>query len=93
MIIAGNNSYHNLKGNTNLKFTIEDFGDIQQPIIHLTVEKTKIGGEKYKDYFFEIHGPINRVIEVKNPESYSTLKLIWESEMDRYTNGRKKLWR
>ena len=92
MIISGNNNFHNLKGNTNLKFTNADYGYKPQPVIHLMIEKTKIGGTKYQDYFFEIHGPINKVIEVTDEEEYLRYQEIWEAEQSSYTNGRKQKW-
>ena len=85
-----NNNFHNLKGNTNLKFTNADYGYKPQPVIHLMIEKTKIGGTKYQDYFFEIHGPINKVIEVTDEEEYLRYQEIWEAEQSSYTNGRKQ---
>ena len=91
MIISGNNNLHNLKGNSNLKFTNPIYQNKPQPIIHLMIEKTKIGGSKYQDYFFEIHGPINKVKEITDEEEFIRTQTIWESEMELYTNGRKKI--
>ena len=48
MIISGNNNFHNLKGNTNLKFTNADYSYRPQPVIHLMIEKTDYENENIR---------------------------------------------
>jgi DNA primase len=86
IIITGNNNYHNLKGETDLKF-IDDNGRIC-PIITLEIEKTKMGGEKYKKFFYKIFGSVNKMEEIKyGTEEYEIALNLYNEDLKKYMNS------
>ena len=62
-----------------------------QPIITLSIEKTKIGGEKFKNYYYKLFGQVNKLKEVKDEIEIQELDAVWLEDQDKYSNKRGKL--
>ena len=61
-----------------------------QPIITLSIEKTKVGGEKFKNYYYKLFGQVNKLIEVTDETEISELDACWLEDQNKYTNKKGK---